>query len=470
MKIDLDLRYDSPIDRFCDVLEQIDQTVGEILRHKKLSVDSLSYAVGLLHCARSIIPIALDRFQSHYSGLSFGGKRSNLFRSTGSSVRSLSVDSVKTKPDHKQRETLDQLLRCQTRFDGLIVSLELFENQLRELCDQGFQQFQQTKPAKRLIGDSCYWSIILVWLNRHSVHDALPEGHVFLGWADQSIDRSKNLLATVRMIANKYNKQRREGIKQPKGTDRPSISWFDRNRIRSIDNQDNKQTRGQIARDYLLSRGIIGHNFSGASWMLCRAYRAFRDHGIKQPTIDRWAERSGLDVGRVSPMVCWEAAPTSKDTDQGLVYVVRCSWLSGGYHGRNVTGFLVWFRDHRSEGFHTTANSPEEAISEAFDALRVRAEQNRRLAEAEKLRQLSFKQKRACLVRQCRAIEQFQLIDSYNVGNCKPGTMAFCARLGIDGKESIKGAELARLWYRSGYAEQSYFERVIIAKRELRVS
>jgi hypothetical protein len=469
MKFNFNIRYDDSPAQFCDLLSEIERTIGGILRMPNPSVDSLAYAVGLLHYARSIVPLALDRFSSVYTSINFNGTRTCLTRSTGSSVRIVRSEAIQTKPDNKDQTILADLIHQQKRFDGLIVSIELFARQLQELCDQGFQQFTQTKPAKRLTGDSCFWSVILVWLNRHSTDDKLPGGHCWIGWADHGTEKSMGLLATIQTIAKKYNKQRRAGIKQPKGTDYPSISWFDRNRSNGLP-ETRQQTRQQIAASYLLNRGIIGHNFRQSNWMLCRAYRAFRDHGIKQNTIDRWADRSGLDVSRVSPMVCWENAPTSKDTDQGLVYVVRCSWLSGGYHGHYVTGFLVWFRDHRSEGFHTTANSPEEAIAEAFDALRVRAEHNRRLAEAEKLRQLSVKQKRAFLVRQCRAIEQFQLIDSYNVGNCKPGTMAFCQRLGIDGKEAVKGSELAKLWYRSGYADQSYFERVIIAKRELGVS
>jgi hypothetical protein len=52
------------------------------------------------------------------------------------------------------------------------------------------------------------------------------------------------------------------------------------------------------------------------------------------------------------------------------------------------------------------------------------------------------------------------LEDSYNVGNCKPGTQAFCRELGIT-VEAMSGRELFRVWKSKAYPLNSLFLRVI---------
>jgi hypothetical protein len=52
------------------------------------------------------------------------------------------------------------------------------------------------------------------------------------------------------------------------------------------------------------------------------------------------------------------------------------------------------------------------------------------------------------------------LEDSYSVGNCKPGTEAFCRELGVT-VETMSGRELFRAWKSKAYPLNSLFLRVI---------
>jgi hypothetical protein len=73
---------------------------------------------------------------------------------------------------------------------------------------------------------------------------------------------------------------------------------------------------------------------------------------------------------------------------------------------------------------------------------------------------LSLRKRNATTLRQLRKIPVITLQDSYNVGNCKPGTAEFCRSLGITGN-TIEGRELARLWKRSSYPQNSLFFAVV---------
>lgn len=66
----------------------------------------------------------------------------------------------------------------------------------------------------------------------------------------------------------------------------------------------------------------------------------------------------------------------------------------------------------------------------------------------------------AAYVRKIRRIPVLTLQDSYNTGNCAPGTSQFCRDLRIE-TESISGAELARKWKLARYPLNSLFLRVV---------
>lgn len=73
---------------------------------------------------------------------------------------------------------------------------------------------------------------------------------------------------------------------------------------------------------------------------------------------------------------------------------------------------------------------------------------------------LTQRQRNATTLRQLRKIPVITLQDSYNVGNCVPGTAEFCRSLGISSSE-LSGRELAVYWKRSGYVQNSLFQAVI---------
>lgn len=66
----------------------------------------------------------------------------------------------------------------------------------------------------------------------------------------------------------------------------------------------------------------------------------------------------------------------------------------------------------------------------------------------------------ASYVRKIRRIPVLSLQDSYNTGNCAPGTSQFCRDLQIE-TESISGSELARKWKFAKYPLNSLFLRVV---------
>lgn len=80
--------------------------------------------------------------------------------------------------------------------------------------------------------------------------------------------------------------------------------------------------------------------------------------------------------------------------------------------------------------------------------------------ERNKLYLQNEKKEKANALRCLRKIDTVTLADSFAVGNCKPGTMAFCAQLGID-VESIDGKKLALAWKRQHYPQPSRFIPVI---------
>lgn len=73
---------------------------------------------------------------------------------------------------------------------------------------------------------------------------------------------------------------------------------------------------------------------------------------------------------------------------------------------------------------------------------------------------LSLRKRNAQTLRQLRRIPVVTLQDSYNVGNCVPGTAEFCRSLGIT-TNSVTGRELAKFWKRSGYVQNSLFFAVV---------
>lgn len=66
----------------------------------------------------------------------------------------------------------------------------------------------------------------------------------------------------------------------------------------------------------------------------------------------------------------------------------------------------------------------------------------------------------AAYVRKIRRIPVLSLQDSYNTGNCVPGTSQFCRDLHIE-TDSISGSDLARKWKLAKYPLNSLFLRVV---------
>jgi hypothetical protein len=461
--------HDTPLTELIDRLELCESVVRRILLQSSPTVDQIAYAVCLLHLSRALIPTLLARFAREYETIRFKRSPYVVTRGTGGSVRDRVSGDMMANPNREDQSRLVECQLTEIRYDRAVVQLEQLSNQLKQLASQSFDQFKAVKPSKRLIGDGDLWSIVLCWLNRGSVKDTLPDGNSFLGWADNSINHSEQLRTTLQSIVQPLKRQRLAGIRQPKGSPIPSVAQFDRLWSKGLHYRSTRYSAGSIVRridvgyGWLRSNGIIDNTLRTNKIMVTGAYRAWIDHGIRQPVINRWADRHGLELSRVYPSIVWTGQPVARDTDRGLVYCASCNW--DGNPG-TTRGFLVWFANERSEGYHIQPQWPtvDQAIVESLDMLAKRAEVNRRAAEEERIRQLSIRSKRAYLVKQCRSIDQFQLADSYSVGNCKPGTSAFCSRLGIGDRDTIPGIELANRWRKSGYCEQSYFERVILGK------
>lgn len=85
---------------------------------------------------------------------------------------------------------------------------------------------------------------------------------------------------------------------------------------------------------------------------------------------------------------------------------------------------------------------------------------SRSASESKEQRQQRERQESARYVRMIRNLDVVVLSDSYNVGNCIPGTKDFCDLLGISEK-SISGRELARKWKNVAYVKNGQFLRVI---------
>jgi hypothetical protein len=453
------------VDQLIDRLEAIETVISRILRQPLPSVDRLAYSVCLLHLARTTIPQLLSMLSDTYQGLQFSGDRFKLSRGVGANIAIRSARNILTSPDPIDVAGLAKTQLIEKRFNAVAISIDIFARQLSDLCAVGLSDFMATKPAKRLIGDCALWSIIVCWANRASILDSKAEGHSLFGWADNRQVYSWQLFDTLRNITKANKRLRQQGILQVKGTPAPSIAQFDRARL-SMRQSNDRELYGSIAlkldiaRQWLSRSNVIDGHFRTTRQSTSTSYRVFMDQGIRQCVVNRWAENHGLDVARVYPRVTWIGQPEYRDTAHGLVYVAPCCW---GEHERS-TGWLVWLANEKTEGFHVSCASVDQAVADAIVALERRARANRAAAEADRIRQLSIRSKRAYLVKQCRSIDQFQLADSYSVGNCKPGTSAFCQRLGIEDRDNVPGRELANRWRKTGYVEQSYFERVILGK------
>lgn len=133
----------------------------------------------------------------------------------------------------------------------------------------------------------------------------------------------------------------------------------------------------------------------------------------------------------------------------------------------SVPGFVRYALQYVST-LHENCN-PEQRVegSCATDKLKERIEREfssrlylyRNQRNKEKLA-LSLRKRNAQTLRQLRSIPVITLQDSYNVGNCVPGTAEFCRSLGIT-TSSVTGRELAKFWKRSGYVQNSLFFAVV---------
>lgn len=132
-----------------------------------------------------------------------------------------------------------------------------------------------------------------------------------------------------------------------------------------------------------------------------------------------------------------------------------------------VPGFVRYALQYVST-LHESCN-PEQRVegSCATDKLKERIEREfshrlylyRNQRNKEKLA-LSLRKRNAQTLRQLRRIPAVTLQDSYDVGNCVPGTAEFCRSLGIT-TSSVTGRELAKFWKRSGYVQNSLFFAVV---------
>jgi hypothetical protein len=101
------------------------------------------------------------------------------------------------------------------------------------------------------------------------------------------------------------------------------------------------------------------------------------------------------------------------------------------------------------------------------------AELTSRLDDAERRQEYRLRERRSALerrsmqrvrtaqtARKLMSLSRVSLADSYNAGNCRPGTADFCRQLAVTESE-LTGRELARRWRSAGYPDNSLFVRVV---------
>lgn len=133
---------------------------------------------------------------------------------------------------------------------------------------------------------------------------------------------------------------------------------------------------------------------------------------------------------------------------EGNDYKVPCTFLYGGvWHD----GFVLLRRGWRG-AFHAIDDLQDRQVSRQLD---LSASNDWR--SAGDIKQLV--KQRAATLRACRSREQVRIKDSYAVGNCQPGTAAFCETLGIT-TDVIDGRELAKRWRAAKYPELNLFSKI----------
>jgi hypothetical protein len=170
-----------------------------------------------------------------------------------------------------------------------------------------------------------------------------------------------------------------------------------------------------------------------------------------------------FDSNRVTTIPTTTSTREQIATVQGLpVYKISDCMVENRSRGWNTTpelqmGDVYLFG---AQMYHTEDNESSAAIVRQIEQ-RVQSELERR--ERQRLHNLSTKQQLAKLFWSARKIEKFTIQDSYEVGNCRPGTALFCTTLGLDPspETAVSGIELAKLWAKAKYPEPRLFGNVV---------
>ena len=116
--------------------------------------------------------------------------------------------------------------------------------------------------------------------------------------------------------------------------------------------------------------------------------------------------------------------------------------------------------------YHVVNHTEDTAVSVATTFASRLAESERRASyyRDSRLRQesqrVAQRRRTATYARRLTQIPEVTLQDSYDVGNCKPGTKQFKDRLNVTSNR-ISGVELVRKWRSAGWPDDSLFNRVI---------
>lgn len=159
----------------------------------------------------------------------------------------------------------------------------------------------------------------------------------------------------------------------------------------------------------------------------------------------RWIEKHFIeDTNGVPTIITGEPVRC-----EGNDYKVPCTYKTGGEW---VDGYLLIRRGWRG-AYHTEDGTmTDRQISRQLDLSASGGWYSARDV-GELIKQ------RAATLRACRSRDEVRLKDSYAVGNCHPGTAAFCETLGIN-VDVINGRELAKLWRKAKYPELNLFSKI----------
>ena len=336
-------------------------------------------------------------------------------------------------------------------------------DELDQLFAQSWQMMSESLPdykaIKKLlpIGGRDAISVIRLYLEKGTHETTEPNEHEVFGFTDAD----RLTLAARYVVHRLWDKQREKKGKAPslaagRRLCRDAYINKPRNYVDTIHNRLRHWT-SQYLRS--MPNTYPKHTVIG-EWSTPQF--------AQSPTLYKIAHSEGYRSARVVERICGGVYRNSVVTVLtgrpfhvgGDDYAVPAVWKNDSNEHPIQRGYLL-LRRNWPDSFHHVGELPAAAdVSGILD----NASQyyfDRQRSEAE--RRLSQRQRIANLLRRLRKIGDYHLTlaDSYNSGNCHPGTADFAHRLGIGG-DIITGNKLAKAWRKAAYPQYDRFAPVVL--------